>query len=646
MISRLKAFLAAGMLMLVAPVPAVQAEAQADARAALARAIKAMDSGDPRTARVELMNAIKADPTWAEARLAQARALLMLGNGVAAQDELDRAKMLGVPLGKMRHLRAHAALLTERYEDALAEAQADDADPSEKRFLAQLEGRALEKLERFTEARDAFNHARDMAPDDPRIWTDIARLNIASGDVATAIAATDRALELAPKSAEALMLRAMIVREQYGLDASRQWFDAALKADGTYVAALVEYAATLADLGRASEALGLTRKALALSPGNPRAFFVQALIAARSGNTTLARGLIGYMHGALGGVPAVRLLKAVLHMQAGNPTLAAQELKPLLEAQPLNIRARVLLARAYYQEGQYALSEQALFPVVERADADSYALTLAAYIHEALGNRDIANGFARRAAAMAPGPSEVFRGAGTPVEAMAGMRSDPESAGPNLRYVRALLESGDAKRALAQARSLYDANRGAPAAAILLGDCLMANGAYAEAGDLFEQGANMRFDEAALLRIADAWQRAGKPEKLQRALGLFLRENPMNIEAQRLLAAYMLAAGEHDRALVLLESMRARIGNEDVLLMTQLSYAQIGVGQPEKALPYAAHAYRLAPMNAVATDAFGWVLFKARGATPEALELLHKAAQLAPREAQVQRHLREALNAA
>ena len=89
---RLKAFLAAGMFMLAAPVPAVQAEAQADARAALARAIKAMDGGDPRTARVELMNAIKANPTLAEARLAQARALLMLGNGVAAQDELDRER--------------------------------------------------------------------------------------------------------------------------------------------------------------------------------------------------------------------------------------------------------------------------------------------------------------------------------------------------------------------------------------------------------------------------------------------------------------------------------------------------------------------------------------------------------------------------
>jgi tetratricopeptide (TPR) repeat protein len=243
----------------------------------------------------------------------------------------------------------------------------------------------------------------------------------------------------------------------------------------------------------------------------------------------------------------------------------------------------------------------------------------------------------------------VFRGAGTPVQALAGMRSDQDAAGPNLRYVRALLESGNATAALARARSLHDANPGAPAAAILLGDCLMANGDYAGAGDLFEQAANMRFDEAVLLRIADAWQRAGKPEKIQRALGLFLRENPMNLEAQRLLAAYMLAAGEHDRALTLLQSMRARIGNEDALLMTQLSYAHIGLGQMEKALPFAAHAYRLAPMNAVTTDAFGWALFKARGAKPEALELLRKAAQLAPQEAQVQRHLKEAqavLNAA
>ncbi|MDZ7894969.1 MAG: hypothetical protein U5M50_08515 [Sphingobium sp.] len=44
------------------------------AQAALSRGLAALDKGDVRTARVELLNAVKADPNFAAARMAQARA--------------------------------------------------------------------------------------------------------------------------------------------------------------------------------------------------------------------------------------------------------------------------------------------------------------------------------------------------------------------------------------------------------------------------------------------------------------------------------------------------------------------------------------------------------------------------------------------
>ena len=119
-------FLILAALLALAGAPAAAGPRQ-DARAGLARALVALKKDDPRTARVELMNAIKADPSLAEARIVQARVLLMLGNGRGAQDELDRAAQLGAPLGPMRHLRAHAALLNGDPEAALREAAAPDA---------------------------------------------------------------------------------------------------------------------------------------------------------------------------------------------------------------------------------------------------------------------------------------------------------------------------------------------------------------------------------------------------------------------------------------------------------------------------------------------------------------------------------------
>tara|TARA_R110000782_G_scaffold117364_1_gene207522 strand:- start:21356 stop:23299 length:1944 start_codon:yes stop_codon:yes gene_type:complete len=629
-------------LSLVVPATIVRADAQADARAALQRGLGALGRHDPRTARVELMNAIKADPNLAAARVAQARALLMLGYADAAQAELERAQALGAPPGPMRHLRAHAALLQGRMADALEEARAPDADPKERPFLARMEAQALQALGRYDESARAYDRALALAPDDAALWADIGRFRIATGDIAAALAATDRAVALAPNNVDVLTLRALMVREQYGPDASRAWFEAALKADKDHIPALIEYAATLADLGQASAALGLTRRVLSLAPGHARAYFIQALIAARAGKDSLARSLLTYTKGRLDDQAATRLLRGVLHMRAGNATLAVGELAPLLVAQPLNIRVRLLLARAQYDDAQYADAEATLFPIVERADAGSYALMLAARIHEAMDDRAVAGEFLNRAAALSTGPSQVYRGAGDPAQVAGAADADPTLAAPNLRYIRALLEAGQGQAALARARQLAAANPGAPAAFVALGDCLMDMGRYAQAARAYERAADMRFREDVALRLVDAWQKAGNQEKAQRALGLFLAQNPMNVEGQRLAAAYLLGAGDTDRALALLSNLQSRLGSEDALLMADLARVWIAKGEPHRALPYAAHAYRLLPMSAVTADIFGWTLLKARGANAPAKELLEKAAQLAPGEPLVRQHLAEA----
>jgi len=459
--------------------------------------------------------------------------------------------------------------------------------------------------------------------------------------MAAALAASDKALALAPASVDALTLKAVLAREQFGLTESTRWFEAALKRNPDYVPALMEYAATLVDTGRASYALALTRRALVLAPGFPRAYFIQALIAARAENYTLARSLLARTSGALDGQAATRLLKGVLHLEGGNATLAIGEFKPLLDAQPLNIRARLLLSRAYYDDGQYDDAERTLFPLVERADAGTYALTLAARIHEALVNIDVAAQFLARAAAMTPGASQVYRGAGSLAETAPGANANPRAAAPNLRYIRALLEAGQISSALARAKTLQAANPGAPAAAIALGDCLIAAGKPADAAKAYEAAANMRYDENIALRLVETWRTAGKRDRAEYALRLLLWQNPMNIEGQRLAASFWLAAGEAARPAEALETLRSRVGSNDALLMANLAYAYTNNSKAESGLPYAAHAYRLLPASPVTSDALGWALFNTAPDDKRAIELLEKAAQIAPQEPLVRWHLGE-----
>ena len=82
------------------------------------RGLEALAQGQPRTARIELLNAIKADPDNKAYRLAQARTYLMLGDGAAAEAELKRANALGIAEAQTGHLMAHALLLQSQAERA------------------------------------------------------------------------------------------------------------------------------------------------------------------------------------------------------------------------------------------------------------------------------------------------------------------------------------------------------------------------------------------------------------------------------------------------------------------------------------------------------------------------------------------------
>lgn len=569
----------------------------------------------------------------------QAQILLMLGDGAGAQAELDRAHALGVRPAAVRHYLAHAAVVQGRYEQALSHARSGDAAPRHGAFMARMEGQALMALGRMDEADAAFHKARRLSPEDALIWVDSARFNMRISRIGAAINAADRAYALAPRNVDVLLMRALMVREQYGPDASRRWFEEALVISPDHIPALVEYAATLTDLGRASQAIALTRRVLTLMPGHARAYAIQAIVAARAGNQSLARSLLARTHGALDDWASIRQLRGVLHLQAGNAALAANEFSALLKAQPLNLRARLLLARALHDDAQYAEAERIVYPLVSRADASPYALMLAGRIHEALGKRAVAGRYLQRAAMMETGPAQVHRGA---IAGAAASSIAANSIAASRLSVRALLESGQPEQALLVARRSAEGNPGVPSVWMAQGDVLMALGRYHDAALTYEKAANIRFREDIALRLADAWRRAGDAGKAQRALGLFIAQNPMNVEGQRLMAGLLLAARDYDRALLLLSALRQRLGNEDALLMTDIARAHGGLGQADDALAFAAHAWRLQPMNAVTSDIFGWALLQAGRDRKQAISLLEKAHGLAPDEVLVQFHLGQA----
>lgn len=613
------------------------------ARDAVQRSLTMYQAGNANGAKVQALAAVRADPNSADAHIALAQAELALDDGTGAEAEVQRAIDAGYNPKFASHLRAHALLLQGEEEKALAEA--DKTDPKFRTYGLRVRGRAYTALGNYAAAMQALDEAARLAPNDADVWTDIGRFRFAAGDLLGAAEASDKAVKLAPGNTEALVLRGELVRGQYGLVAALPWFERALERDNFHHDALIEYAATLGDSGRTIDALAAARRALESRPGSAQAYYLEAVIAARAGKFDLARTILEKTGGAIDALPGMLLLGASLDIQSGAYEQALAKLRELVARQPMNITARKLLAVALLRTDSARNAIDTLRPVIARADADSYALTLAARGFERIGDRGEAARYLDRAAYPATGDSGSFTADDSTAVLAADADLRPGDPSATVPLIRALLHDGNKPGALAKAQGIAASNQGAPSAHILLGDVFMLMGRPGEAAAAYSSAGDLRFDEPTMLRLVESLDAAGRRADAANALALFLAQNPTNIAALRLSAHWQLSAGEYDAAIDSLEDLRARIGDGDAALNAELAAAYTGAGEFGTALEFGEAAYGLAPSNPGVVDAYGWAMFRG-GDTNGGLELLQKAVAIAPRHAGIRWHLAQIYAAA
>jgi tetratricopeptide (TPR) repeat protein len=607
------------------------------------RGLEALAQGQPRTARIEFLNAIEAEPDNKALRMAQARTYLLLGDGAAAEAELRRAAALGVAASETGHLLAHALLLQGQAERAAAEAR--KAGPAHSAYANRIAGQANQLMGKHDEAAAAFDRALAAAPRDTALWAAIADFRRATGETAGAIEAADRAVALDPRNVLALRLRGELTRSQYGLAAAMPWFDRALQIDPANVAVLIERAATLGDLGRTREMLADTRRILSVSSNNPSAYYLQAMLAARGRDYALARSLYRRTGGAFENRPAAMLLAGTIELGTGNASLAMGPLKRLLKVQPGNIKARRLLGSAQWQSGDARAAVATLRPLADRADADAYTLSIIGKAYARLGDQAAAVGYLRRAAAPRPSataPLDDPLGDGQ----LAAIRRDaaawPDVAAPQVVLIRALLGRGLGPEALQRARQLQAAAPGSPDAHVLVGDALAIQGDYAGAVGAYRRAANLAFNEPVALRLVEALRNSGDEPGAAKVLALFLQQNPQNVSAQTMAANAYLQAKSWPEAIALYEGVRKRLGNNDATLLNNLAWAYAETGDYERAIPLAQRAVALEPRNPVTADTLGWLLFRSGKDRVRGLALLEQAARGAPTDEEIRAHLRDA----
>ncbi len=545
-----------------------------------------------------------APPESAEALIARARDALARGDGIDAEVRLKQAQSVGASREAIAARMGEAMLDQDQPAKAREWLGPGKFAPADAAYGFRMLGR-LERLSgNLPAAGRAYDRAIGLAPKDPLLWVDVGYLRYAGGEHLLALDAANYALQLDPGNVRALEFRGRIVRDQWGLEAALPWFEAALERDPDDIAVLGDYAETLGDIGRAGDMLAVTRKMLTLDGGNAKALLLQATLAARAGNGSLARALLNKAGKKLDGVPARMLLDGVIELSSGNNLLAVQALDRLASLQPANPHAQALLAKATYASGDFKGVVRRFGPLAARGDASPYLLTVVARAHEVLGQRDLAAPLLQRAAEATDRP----------------FRPVPENL-----PIGAMLAEQDNSAAEATAERLRAISPGSADAQAQAGDVQLTLGRAAAAVERYRLVARVRMPESLLSRLVAALGLAGQGNAAAVLVETSLAQTPSSRVAARLAAGHAAGQGDWPRAAQLLDHLRQSGGARDVRLLADLALAQLRDGDAETAEKTAREAYRLQPANPAAATAWGMSLARLKQRPEDARALLDKA---------------------
>ena len=573
---------------------------------------------------------VLAVPKAAQADLTKARAALVRGDGIAAEADLRRALAAGASKADIAADMGEALIQQDQRDKAREWLGSGQFDPKQAGRGWRLLG-MLERLDgNLAASGKAYDRALALTPNDPQMWVEIGRLRYQGGEHLLAIEAANRALVAGPDNPRALEFKAQLVRDGEGDAAALPLFEKALATSPDDLLLLGGYAASLGELGRASEMLVVTRKMIAIDPRQPQAFYLQAVLAARAGNTDLARAMLSRTGDLLSEVPAAILLNGALELEAGNANAAAQQLTRLADLQPANQRVQALLARALFEAGDYQQLFARYGALAGRGDASPYLLGILGRALEDQGDRIAAAPLLDRAAgAAAPQLMAAFERS-SPGDLAPAWTANQLSSGLTARYVRSLLLAGDTAGAQRVAARFAELRPGSAEAVALLGDTELLAGQGGAALDRYALSARVRFNDQLALRSVIAMEQAGRSGQVPAFISGYLALFPESRLMARIAGNQALAVQDWPRAQSFFENLRVRGANRDAGLLADLSIAQLRNGDPEAALLSAERASQLAPASPFTALARSLALSALNRDPDLARQLIDQVAKTAP----------------
>jgi Flp pilus assembly protein TadD len=180
----------------------------------------------------------------------------------------------------------------------------------------------------------------------------------------------------------------------------------------------------------------------------------------------------------------------------------------------------------------------------------------------------------------------------------------------------------------------------APAAEILRGDTLQAQGKQKEAVDAFVKAFEKRPGKALILKLILAEQRAGLSERAKQRAERWLQDHPDDSAVRSVLAASTHLEGDESAAMAQYEQVLEH-NPRNVVALNNLAWLYDRKGDP-RALDLAKRANDILPNRAEVADTYGWLLVKS-GQIEKGLAIIERAVEQAPDNGDIRYHHAAAL---
>ena len=344
-------------------------------------------------------------------------------------------------------------------------------------------------------------------------------------------------------------------------------------------------------------------------------------------------------------------LAVLLRVTGANPQQIEKLLKQSVAANPASANARASLVSFYLRKRDH----NAALAAAQEAKA---ALPDNPLVVQALGVAQLAAREPRQAIASFTRLVELARKSPEPHLQLARAHMAAKQPDEAIRALRAALElrpdldsvhrdiaaiyvaSGRSDQAVREAREVQADRPDHPFGYVLEGEIYVAQKNWERAERSYRESLK-KFDlPLVLMRTHTVMQAGGKRAEADAMAESWIKAHPKDASVLAYLADRDLAAKRYADAAKRYGSALER-QPDNALLLNNLAWARNELKMPD-ALEYAERAHELAPQNAAIMDTLGWILAQS-GEEERGLELLGRAAELAPNAYEIRLHFAKAL---